>query len=233
MRKTTIILLGLCLAFTSCGKKDDKSIKYDGAQNINIVLKETYNLNVSSKDALNYYSDDELVVTVSQDGNIYGKNVGEANVMICNSENELKLHVDVSLFEEPTLNFGCSRNNIVSLYGQPTYLTDSVIVYSNWYSYAVWSMSFFFKNNSYYESDLYIRNDLDMRVDQYLKENFHYYGEVTDDNGKKIFVYLDESSEEDASVLVGKQYNANKDGDICLIYIPYTPESRDVIRRRH
>lgn len=238
MRKLSIILLGLCLILTSCGndeKETDKTIKYNGGSTVDIVLQEYYDLKVSSEETLNYYSDDELIVTVSQDGKIFGKNIGEANITISNSENEIKIHVIVSLFEEPTLDFGCDRNKILSLYNNEKLVlsTDSVIIYSNWYSYAVWTMSFFFSNNMYYESDLYIRNDLDLRVDQYLDANYFYHGVITDNNNKEIFIYLDESKENDASVLVGKQYNANSDGDICLMYIPYTPESRDILRRRH
>lgn len=237
MKKISIILLGVFFIMTSCGNKTkdiDKTIKYNGSNTVNIVLLEDYNLKASSEDALSYYSDNELVVTVTQDGKISGKNIGEANVTISNSENEIKIHVIVTLFEEPTLDFGCNRDKILSLYNPEKliYNTDSVVVYSNWYSYAVWSMSFFFKNNMYYESDLYIRNDLDLRIDQYLSANYHYYGVLTDNNNKDIYVYLDSATESDASILVGKQYDANSDGDICLIYIPYTPGSRDIIRRR-
>ena len=238
MKKIALILIGLSFILTSCGnrtKKIDKTIKYNGDTTVNIVLQENYSLNASSEDALSYYSDNEMIITISDEGVLFGKNIGEANVTISNSENEIKIHVIVTLFEEPTLDFGCDRNKILSLYNPDklSYNTDSVVVYSNWYSYAVWSMSFFFKNNMYFESDLYIRNDLDIRIDQYLNENYHYQGTILDNNNKEIYVYTDSATESEASVLVGKQYNANKDNDICLMYIPYTPESRNLIKRRH
>ena len=239
MRKISIILLSLCFILTSCGNRSedetDKSIKYNGSKTVNIVLKQDYKLNVSSDESLTFYSDNESNVTVTPDGVIYGKNIGESNITISNSENEIKIHVVVTLFEEPTLDFGCDRNKILSLYNPDklVYNTDSVIVYSNWYSYAVWSMSFFFENNEYFESDIYIRNDLDLRIDQYLNENFYYQETIKDNNDNEIYVYLDSATESDASVIVGKQYNANEDNDICLMYIPYTPESRNLIKQRH
>lgn len=231
MKKVALILIGLCLIITSCGKKIDKTIKYNGSKDVNIVLQESYNLNASSEEELTYYSDNSLIVTVDKNGKIFGKNIGEANITISNSENSVNIHVNVTLFEEPTLDFGCNQEKILSLYGQPTISTDSVIIYTNWYSYAVWSMSFFFKDNEYYESDLYIRNDLDLRIDQYLEENFYYYGKLTDDNNNDIYVYLDAADESNATVMVAKMYHANKDDDICLIYVPYTSENRLRFRR--
>ena len=144
MKKVALILIGLCLIITSCGKKIDKTIKYNGSKDVNIVLQESYNLNASSEEELTYYSDNSLIVTVDKNGKIFGKNIGEANITISNSENSVNVHVNVTLFEEPTLDFGCNQEKILSLYGQPTISTDSVIIYTNWYSYAVWSMSFFF-----------------------------------------------------------------------------------------
>lgn len=238
MRKIGIILFSLCFILTSCGseteKEIDKTIKYSGSNTVNIVLMENYNLKASSEESLTYYSDDELIVTVSKDGKLFGKNVGEANVTISNSENSIEIHVIVSLFEEPTLDFGCNRDKILSLYKSDKLVhnSDSVVIYSNWYSYAVWTMSFFFKDNMYYESDLYIRNDLDLRLDQFLLENYYYRGMVLDNNNKEIYIYYDSYEESEASVMIGKQYHANNEDDICLMYIPYTPEGRERIRCR-
>lgn len=232
MKKLALFLLGITFFLVSCGS--DYSIKYDGPNVINIVLMEDLSLNIESDEPLTYHSDNELYVEVSSDGVIHGKNIGEANITVSNAENEITLHVVVSLFEEPTLDFGCNRDKILSLYGTPTIYTDSVIVYTNWYSYAVWSMSFFFENNSYYESDLYIRNDLDMRIDEYLNNNFHYQGKFYDQNNNEVYTYLNDSDKSKANVFIGKQYNANKDGDICLMYVPYRyEENRDeVVFRR-
>ena len=239
MKKIALILLSLCFIITSCGEKNktneiDRSIKYNGPETINIVLQENYKINASSGEALSFYSENALIATVSDDGKLFGKNIGETNIKIYNSENEIEIHVVVSLLEEPTFDFGCNQEMILSLYDSEKLIhnTDSVIVYGNWYSYAVWTMSFFFKDNMYYESDLYIRNDLDLRLDQFLLENYYYRGMVLDNNNKEIYIYYDSYEESEASVMIGKQYHANDEDDICLIYIPYTPEGRERIRCR-
>lgn len=226
MRKIALILLCLYVFLTSCGNKS--SIKYDGPSTINIVLLETLNLNASSDDPITYSTDNKLIVEIDQNGNILGRNVGETNITLSNNENEIRIHVIVSLFEEPTLNFGASTKEIKSIYGEPKRnFGDSIFIYgsgNDWYSWAVWEMDFFFDKNRYYEADLYLRSDLDLRISQYLEENYFYSQEITDTiNGeiKTLYIYLDSPNPNNASVIVGKQYDAGPEDDILLVYAPY------------
>lgn len=235
MKKIALFLLGLCCFLSSC---KNNSIKYDGPETINIVLRETLNLNASSNEPISYHSDNNLIVEIDQNGNILGKNVGETDITLSNIEEELKLHVIVSLFEEPTLEFGASPNKIKSIYGEPKRnYGDTVFVYgsgNNWYSWAVWEMDFFFdKKNGYYESDLYIRNDLDIRIEQYLDKKYFPYDTITDtlfnDSQNEIvtlYLYLNEPHPKDANVIVGKQYDAGPENDIRLMYAPFTLNRR-------
>lgn len=250
MKKIALILLGICLVFNSCKPKDKTKINYDGESTIDIVLLEEYDLGATSESDLTYYSDNEMVVTVNSNGVIRGKNVGEANVTIENSVNSITIKVIVSLFEEPTFNFGISPISIKNIYGIPDYqFGDSIYIYGggsspdDWYSYAVWKMDFFFKYNFYYESDLYINSDLKIRVDQFLSEKYHFYQTLTDtisSNGDDEIVtlelFLNSAEPENASVLVGKQEDAGNYNDICLFYVPfdYTDKSldRNIISRK-
>lgn len=243
MKKLALLLLGICLIFNSCKPKDKTKINYDGESTIDIVLLEEYDLGATSESDLTYYSDNEMVVTVNSNGVIRGKNVGEANVTIENSVNSITIKVIVSLFEEPTFNFGISPISIKNIYGIPDYqFGDSIYIYGggsspdDWYSYAVWKMDFFFKYNFYYESDLYINSDLKIRIDQFLAEKYHFYQTLTDtisSNGEDEIVtlelFLNSAEPENASVLVGKQEDAGNYNDICLFYVPfdYTDKSLD------
>lgn len=225
MKKLALILSILTIIFSSC---TDNSIKYNGPDVINIVLREEFNINATSNDPITYSSDNSLIVDINQNGKILGKNVGKTNITLSNSEDELRLPVIVSLFEEPTLNFGASTEEIKSLYGSPKYnFGDSVYVYGsgqNWFSWAVWEMDFFFKNNKYFESNLYIRSDLDIRINQYLEENYFYHQEITDTiNGeaRTLYIYLDAQDPQFANIIVAKQYNAGPENDILLVYAPF------------
>ena len=240
MKKIALILSLVCLVLASC---KDNSIKYNGPDVINMVLRDTVYLNATSDDPLHYKSDNERYVTVSQNGKVFGKNVGSANVIISNTENELTIPVNVSLFEEPTLNFGASTKYIESLYGEPKYnFGDSIYVYGDgneWYSSSVWKMNFFFDNDKYYESDLYIRNDLDLLLNKYLDENYFYFqalNDTIDGEIKTLHIYFDTEDPRFAEVIVGKQYNAGQYNDILLIYAPASSlnhsKMRDVVSKK-
>jgi hypothetical protein len=230
-----------CIVFSSC--KNDP-IKYKGPDVINIVLQEKYNIDADSREPIVYSSDNNLIVDIIDDGTILGKNIGEANVTLSNTSDEITIPVIVSLFEEPCVNFGVSPSYIKDIYGDPNYqFGDSIYIYGgggsleDWYSYAVWKMDFFFKDDAYSECDLYINSDLKIRIDQFLNDNYHYYRTITDtisNNGNEEVVitdlFLNSASQENASVLVGKQEDAGYYDDICLFYIPFDYNDKSIDR---
>lgn len=244
MKKLAVILLGICLVLGSCKPKDKTKINYDGKNTIDIVLLQEYDLGATSESELVYYSDNEMVVTVNPNGVIRGKNVGEANVTIENSVNSITIKVIVSLFEEPSVDFGISTSSIKDLYGAPDHqFGDSIYIYGggatqeDWYSYAVWKMDFYFKDNEYQECDLYINSDLKIRIDQFLAEKYHFYQTLTDtitsDGENEIInidLFLNSAETENASVLIGKQENAGYYNDICLFYIPFDYNAKSLDR---
>ena len=176
----------------SCREKVDNSIKYGGGESVNIVLLEELKLNATteSDNPITYYSDNDMVVTVNSEGVIKGKNVGMANVTISNTIDVITVKVTVSLYEEPTTDFYVSKDEISKIYGQPNYIVDSgdttVYIYgsgNDWYSYAVWEMDFFFIDDQYIESDLYIRSDVETRLDEFLNNNYYYQRSDTINQG--------------------------------------------------
>lgn len=238
MRKIALYLIALCL-LSSCGGGVDHSIKYDGGNTVNIVLLEELNLNVTSESdqPITYFSDNEMVVTVSSSGVIKGKNVGEANITISNTINEIIVKVVVSLYEEPTTNFYISKEEMRNIYGDPNFTKEigdtTAYIYgsgNNWYSYAVWEMDLFFISNQYVEADLYIRSDVELRLDEFLNNNYFY--QYSDTINEQIYhIYLNEENPEDASVLLGKINNAGQYDDICIFYTPFEYEEEREYKR--
>ena len=95
-------------------------------------------------------------------------------------------------------------------------------------------MDFFFIDNQYVESDVYISKDWDLRLNEYL-EQYSYRGVVSDttnNNDTEYHVYLNDENPENATMLIGKIYNVGHYKDICLFYIPYdnNKKSNQVIR---
>ena len=227
MKKIALVLTFACIFFCSC---KDYSVKYNGPDIINMVLREELYIDATSDDQITYASDNMLIADINQDGKIIGRNVGKTNITLSTSEDELRLPVIVNLFEEPSTNFGASTNEIKSLYGEPRHrFGDSVYIYGgggdvkDWYSPSVWQMNFFFDNDNYYESDLYIRNDLDLLLTKYLDENYFYYqalNDTIDGEIRTLHIYFDTEDPRFAEVVVGKQYNVGNYKDILLIYAP-------------
>lgn len=243
MKKIALLLLSLCLICSCKRNKDDNyDIKYDGSNSIEIVLREKLKIDATSDEPIQYYSDNELIAKVTADGIIEGINIGEANITLSNSQKQLTIHVVVNLFEEPTLDFGKAQDYIKGIYGEPTHtFGDSVYRYGggevhpdDWYSFTVWQMDFFFIDNQYVESDVYISKDWDLRLNEYL-EQYSYRGVVSDttnNNVTEYHVYLNDENPENATMLIGKIYNVGHYKDICLFYIPYdnNKKSNQVIR---
>ena len=244
MKKLALFLIALCL-LSSCGREVvDESIKYNGTKTINIVLLEEMNLEVTSEseNAITYFSDNEMVVTGSSAGVIKGKNIGEANITISNTVDQITIKVIVSLYEEPCKDFNISQDEIEKIYGAPKYIMESgdttAYIYgsgNDWYSYAVWEMDFFFIDDQYIESDLYIRSDVELRLDEFLNNNYFY--QYSDTINEQIYhIYLNEENPEDASVLLGKINNAGQYDDICIFYTQYTHNDdsyKNLIKRRN
>lgn len=233
MKRIALYLIVISM-LASCKGKVDNSIKYNGGEIVNIVLLEEFKLNATteSENPITYYSDNDMVLTVTSDGVIKGKNIGEANVTISNSINEVTIKVIVSLYEEPTTNFYVSKEEISRIYGHPNYTINSgdttVYIYgsgNDWYSYAVWEMDFFFINNQYIEADLYIRSDVETRLDEFINNNYYFQSNDTI-NGEAYYIYLNEENPEDATVMLGKINNVGQYEDICVFYIPYEYEEK-------
>ena len=72
-------------------------------------------------------------------------------------------------------------------------------------------MDFFFIDNQYIESDLYIRSDVETRLDEFLNNNYYYQRSDTINQGNdttEIYhIYLNEENPEDATVMLGKINN--------------------------
>lgn len=237
MKKSHVLLLiAIIFMAASCDKKS-KDLEYNGANPMVIALQETANLDIKSDYDVTLTSDDYGNVTIQADGSIYGKNVGTANVTMDNGYNKLTIPVNVNLFHEPTFEFGCNPGRIKELYGEPHtlgYTQNNELYYiytqkteSGHYTYACGEMDFFFENNSYFESDVYIRNGLDLLLEDYLTENFtpidtfNIYNPAASDSVQAFF-YLNKF---DKNVFCGRYPSGNQYNETVLFYSRFTDKT--------
>ena len=240
MRKTLIVLaLIMAVLATGCKKNDkSKSLNYSDANPITIALRDYHQISVTSDYDLSFSSSNNLYVTVSGDGVIYGKNVGNADITISNGYESKNVPVKVDLFIEPTFEFGCSPSHINSLYGSPYAIqsNDSILRYIytayNGYSYACGQMDFLFLNQQYIESQVYIREGVEYLLDNYINENFNaidttlIYNTFVEDS-VVCYVYRNKI---DQTIILGKYDSGDQWNETFLFYFQSTPS--EMLRQR-
>lgn len=237
MKKTLFFMIVLAIFATGCKKEKSKSLDYSGPSTVTIALRDYYKLPVSSEYNITYSTSNDMYVTVSADGTIYGKNVGKADITISNGYESRIISVDVDLFIEPTFEFGCSPSHIRELYGSPYnsgYL-DTILVYqytaSQGYSYACGEMDFYFINGNYYESDVYVRSSVEFLLDNYLTENFEFMYDVNDTISPDTIVTVSlYKNKLDQEIICGKRLAMNQWNEILLFYFKHKDTSKDLAK---
>lgn len=246
MKKVLLFIIAIAILAGGCKKKKDElstALNYTDSNPIVVVFQAQFTqfdhkIQVTSDYDITYTAINEPgneVITVSSDGKIHGKKAGTAKVKISNGHESMTVNVRVALFKEPTFDFGCGPNKIRKLYGYPTnsnYIQDTIMYYKyanmtplGYYSAACFEMYFFFDDNQYFESDLYIRNDYEVpQLNNYLDENFDYYTTIpnyiydtfhTPHDSVPAYIY---KYKNDETIICGTVKHANSFDDICLFY---------------
>jgi len=232
MKNTFLLIAILAIFTTSCKKEKSKSLNYNGSNTITIALRDNYQINADSDYDISYSTSNSNIVTVNQNGLIYGKNVGQAQVTLTNSYESRTVGVNVDLFVEPTFEFGCNTQRIKNLYGSPynSGTTQSgLLVYQytqktndGYYSYACGEMDFFFSSGAYVEADLYIREGLDVLLNNYIDENFILYDtvqQIINEDTVDCHLYRNII---DPTISMGKLPSGNQYNETILYY--YQPD---------
>ena len=221
MKKTLFFIMILAVLATGCNrKKKSKDLNYNDSNPIEMVLRGNHQIKAESDYDISYKAinpSNATVIEVSGGGNIYGKNVGSAQVKMDNGYENLTVDVIVDLFRQPTFEFGCNSERIRQLYGRPfnSAIIDTLLIYqytaSQGYSYACGEMDFFFYNGAYYEADVYIRPSVDYLLNNYISENFNYHSTV----GDTLDIY---KYKNDTTIICGKFDSHNQWNEFCLFY---------------
>lgn len=228
MKKTFIfIMMTLIITVSGCKKEKSKSLNYNDSDPLSIVLRETRQVNATSEYDITYTTSNDKVVSILNAGNIYGKNVGQAKITLSNSYESKTVDVNVDLFREPSLDFGCTPKAIKSQFGTPYnagYNAEGYLVYvysgNEGYSYACGEMDFFFESGRYIEADVYIRKNLDNLLNNYLNESFTltdtikvYNPNISDSTDALIYRY-----HEDMNIICGRYPSGNEWQETFLFY---------------
>lgn len=200
-------MAALTLTLFSCKEKKSKSLNYNDSDPLSIVLQETRTVDATSDYDISYRSSNTGVLTIQNAGIIFGKNVGQAQLTLDNGYESKTVDVNVDLFRDPSLNFGCPSSEIKSQFGKPFkagYNQEGYLVYvytgSDGYSYACGEMDFFFESNRYIEANVYIRKNLNSLLNNHLNKDFTltdtikvYNPNISDSTDALLYRYRDDN----------------------------------------
>lgn len=239
MKKTLFLMVIIAALATGCNKS--KNLDFKDTDPLQIALRDNYKVNVSSDYDITFTSANPLVVE-PKDGKLYGKNVGSTQITMDNGYKSMTVGANVSLFIQPTFEFGCSSSRIKSLYGNPYqsgYNDAGTLVYvytmktdEGYYSWACGEMDFFFNDGKYIEADLYIRNGVDYLLENYLTENFNpvdtVYLHLTETDSVLTCLYRNKVEEH---VILGKYPSGNQYNETLLFYYHESENRLDMPRK--
>lgn len=236
----------LAIMATGC-KKKSQDLNYKESEPLELALRDEHKINVSSDYDVTYTSSNPLCVEANYhniNGNIFAKNVGSAQLTMSNGYNSKTVTVNVSLFIQPTFDFGCRPSVIESLYGQPYQSgynpDDNYLVYrytmktnEGNYSWACGEMDFFFDDDKYVEADVYVREGVDYMLNKYLDDNFNIYDSlyihISETDSVFAHIYRNKIDE---TVFCGKYFSGDQWNETKLFYFPVTDTSKGIKPRK-
>ena len=244
MKRTVFFMIILAVLASGCGKKDEKStsLNYSDRNPIRMVFQDTHKIAVESDYDITYEIvglNSFPVLRFKHIGVLEAMNVGSDKVKMTNGYDTKFVDVIVDLFTEPSYEFGCNGSRIRSLFGTPRIGTSGDYTYYQYIgkpennymlSPTCFQMVFWFENNGYIKSDLYLRSkNIDIPLKNYFRDNFDslytvnngFYDSLVTHDTVPVTYYRSKTHPE---VLCGTHKHGNKYDDIKVFYYEDTGE---------
>ncbi|WP_088656221.1 Ig-like domain-containing protein [Geofilum rhodophaeum] len=136
MKKIVLALMVVLLA--ACGKDESPDVISLNDSEVPLYYGDNYQIEAESRSSVTFESENDYHASVTTDGLVTARYVGETNISISNAEDSKLLRITVQpkydLYPEPDVEFGTLKADIISHFGDPTSDTGSAIGYDD-YSY--------------------------------------------------------------------------------------------------
>ena len=206
------ILFALLCAFavlaTGCQEKEDTGITLSETE-VTLNSAEKYQIAAESQTPITYTSENEYHATVDKQGLVTAMFVGETDIVLDNGEDTKKLHVIIepkyNLYEEPVIDFGITKDELISMLGEPDRTDEDNLIYLNSSTESPMTL-YSFENGKLSTSTVVVWTQYTENLVSFLNER---YALLTEQEGTFLFMNGTEKSSATMSVLAylyGTQY---------------------------
>ena len=178
-----------------------------------------FQIEATSNGEISYVSENEYHATVSDEGLVTAKFIGETNILLSNGEDLKKFKVVVkpknNLYPEPDVDFGASKATIIAKFGTPDSETSTAIGYAN-YSNAAPILMFLFDSSNIVEGySVMVKSTYSSSLSTFLLER---YKAVTEIDG--MYMFINALDTDTATKIIGLSlYNISY---WQVLYMPYS-----------
>lgn len=213
MKNLLLPLLAITLFIVSCGddKTEDKS-KINLKQNeVTLQYGDEYQIKATSETKIDYQSENEYHASVSEDGLVEAGRIGETNIVLSNEEDLKKFKIIVTpksnIYEEPNVEFGISRADLIKKLGTPDSESSESIIYKTTSPEVDLVMYVFDESNKLRSSGVIVKTEYSKELGVFLAER---YALAANDSEEQTLYYIDALTVKDATkVIAANLYSAD------------------------
>ena len=215
-----VITVGMSAVFTSCSSDDDEPERFSNISRVIKIDKYVgYDFKVEDYRSEDIFESDNPFVATAENGIITLKHVGEATV----THNKKKYQITsipTRLYNEPLLNFGASKGDVVEFEKRELKSEDSDnLVYEGDGEY-ITGVSYKFDDKGKLNSVYLIFHHFDGLWDYYWKEILNQRYGIADETDDSI-IYLNNEPKKADIMVIYTPYMKGYNGYGGIIYAPY------------
>lgn len=216
-------ILAICAALLIGGCSKNEAFNIIGMLKGSVYAGDEFALRTDSPDGATFSCDNTFCATVSPSGNVRAEHVGRTLITADNGKFSTSVVLTVSpksnLYEEPQLDFGMNRSELIAMYGDPDAESGSTVGWLNQLGETTFGPVCTFDSfeclKSY--SVMVMPQSFDELLD-FLGERYEYFPAI--DMGSGILgVYADGLTTDTAGLAVALVYNSSY---YMVMYMPFS-----------
>lgn len=220
-----MMLLAAILVFSACSS-DDETDKVTLSKTNYVMYHDDRNaIEGTNVENTTWSSDNEYVATI-ENNTIVGQYVGKTVVKSANKKQSFSVEVKPKYhtYEEPCLDWGATKSDIIAKYGSPLAETEDVIGYKTSNPNAP-LMMFTFKNGKLSASAVTCKISVAYQLTDFLMERYLPIDVDASNYSATLVHCVGKKDNHQIDYIVGMQYNSSM-GGINVIYIPNDSKTR-------